>query len=52
MQAEIEAGIKPIVRANIELQDDGSLLVKWTMVDVSRYKSDYEWRIPNTDEIK
>ena len=52
MQAEIEAGRTPIGRVNIELQDDGSLLVKWTMVDASGHWSDYERRIPNMYETK
>lgn len=52
MQAEIEAGSKPIGRANIELQDDESLLVKWTMMDGSMHRSDYERRIPNINETK
>ena len=29
MQAEIAAGRTPIGRATVEVQDDGSLLVKW-----------------------
>ena len=30
MQREIEAGREPLGPANVKLQDDGSLLVKWT----------------------
>ena len=45
MQAEIEAGHTPLRSARIELQDDGSLLIRWVaQADFSRH----ELRIPST----
>ena len=38
MRAEVEAGSKPIGRAFIELQDDGSLLVRWVETDFSHHE--------------
>ena len=46
MQAEVEAGRAPLGRAIIELQDDGSLLIRWQKQDDL---STRELRLPRTD---
>ena len=42
MQREIEAGREPLGAANIEIQDDGSLLIKW----IERNMKEHLLRIP------